>query len=204
MKSRIIHTLSRVLCGTALLALLQPTAHATAKRAAYQPAWSYINGTVVGIGGRAAGRSRPFTLRIENYTSAGDVQRLNTALQSGGQDELLSVLSRMRAGRIAVGNNVGVDANAIIAVPRGEGGTRLIVLFERNVNIYELRYGTRSADYRFGYAEIFLDRNGKGEGTFIAAARVRLKDGNQWEVEDFGVFPARLMGVRAGGRSRAR
>jgi hypothetical protein len=46
---------------------------------------------------------------------------------------------------------------------------------------------------------VFLDGRGRGEGTFIPAARVRLRDGNTWEVEDFGVFPARIMGVRATG-----
>jgi hypothetical protein len=88
--------------------------------------------------------------------------------------------------------------------PWAEGGERLTVIFQRNVNFYELRYGTRSQDYRFGYAEIFLDRDGRGEGTFIPAARIRLRDGNTWEVEDFGVFPARLMGVRARGAVIAR
>jgi hypothetical protein len=34
----------------------------------------------------------------------------------------------------------------------------------------------------------------------IAAARVKLKNGNTWEVEDFGTFPARLMGLRSSGR----
>lgn len=28
----------------------------------------------------------------------------------------------------------------------------------------------------------------------------RLKDGNTWDVEDFGVFPAKLMGLRSSGR----
>ena len=76
----------------------------------------------------------------------------------------------------------------------------MTVFYERNINFYELRYGARSQDYRIGYAEIFLERNGKGQGTLIAAARVRLKDGNTWEVEDFGVFPAKLMGLRSSGR----
>jgi hypothetical protein len=36
----------------------------------------------------------------------------------------------------------------------------------------------------------------------IPAARVRLRDGNTWEVEDFGTYSARLMGlkVRRGGK----
>jgi hypothetical protein len=113
---------------------------------------------------------------------------------------LLRVLSGMDAGRVQIGSGVGVPANAIIVDRWGEGGTKLTVFYQRDVRFFELRYGTRSQDYRIGYAEIFLDRNGRGEGTLIPAARVRLRDGNTWEVEDFGVYPARLMGLRASGR----
>lgn len=159
-----------------------------------------VQGQVIGIGGRRAGLNRPFSLTVNNYTSPDDVQRLNQALSSGGQDELLRVLSKLNAGRIALGNNVGVTANAVIATPTAEGGTKLTVLYERNVAIFELRYGTRSADYRFGYAEIYLDARGRGQGTFIPSAKVKLEGDNNWVVEDFGEFPARLMGLRSSGR----
>jgi hypothetical protein len=158
----------------------------------------YVNGTVVSIGGRL--RSRQFSLIVERYTTPGQVRELNDALQKSGQDELLHVLSKMDAGRVRIGSGVGITANAIIADSWGEGGTKLTVLYERDVRFSELRYGTRSQDYRIGYAEIFLDRNGKGEGTLIPAARVRLRDGNTWEVEDFGIYPARLVGLRGSGK----
>jgi hypothetical protein len=161
-----------------------------------------ITGTMVGISGRFAGRAQPFTLLVNSVASGAQIQELNEARQQG-EDALLRTLSHMNAGRIQIGTGIGVTANAIISVP-WENGTKVTVLYERNVNFYELRYGTRSADYRFGYAELFLNRNGKGEGTFIPAARVNLKDGNTWEVEDFGVFPARLMGLRASGQLAAR
>ena len=157
-----------------------------------------VTGTVYGFSGRLAGRSYPFTLIVNNYSSADDVARLTASM--GSQDDLLSVLTKLNAGRIAVGNNVGVTANAVIATPTAEGGTKLTVLYERNVAIFELRYGTRSADYRFGYAEIYLDARGRGEGTFIPSAKVRLEGDNNWVVEDFGEFPARLMGLRSTGR----
>jgi hypothetical protein len=165
---------------------------------ARQRAQQRIVGTVYGFGGRGSGRSYslPFTLTVNNYSSADDAARLASA--AGSQDELLSALSRMDAGRIAVGNNVGVRANAVFASTTAEGGTKLTVLFERNLNLFELRYGTRSSDYRFGYAEIYLDARGRGQGTFIPAARVKV-DGNNWVVEDFGVYPARLMGLRSTG-----
>ena len=130
----------------------------------------YVQGQVVGIGGRRAGLNRPFSLTVNTYTSPDDVQQLNRALRSGGQDELLRVLKGLNAGRVSVGNNVGVKANAVISTPTAEGGTKLTVLFERDVAIFERRYGTRSQDYRFGYAEIYLDARGRGQGTFIPAA----------------------------------
>lgn len=182
-----------------LLGALCLFAAAAAAEAAAQSKQS-VQGQVVGIGGRRAGLNRPFSLTVNNYTSPDDVEQLNRALRSGGQDELLRVLSKLDAGRISIGNNVGVTANAVIATQTAEGGTKLTVLYERNVAIFELRYGARSADYRFGYAEIYLDARGRGQGTFIPAAKVKLEGGNNWVVEDFGEFPARLMGLRSTGR----
>jgi hypothetical protein len=158
-----------------------------------------VDGTVVGIGGRFAGVSRPFRLIVNSLTTPGQVSELHQALRSDGQDGLLRALSRMNAGRITVGNGVGLRANAVIADRWGNGGTKLTVFYERNISFYELRYGSRSEDYKIGYAEIFLDSRGRGQGSFIPAARVRVRDGNTWEVEDFGIYPARLMGLRSTG-----
>jgi len=186
-------TFAKLLFGLCCVALFQPVTEAVAQR-------QRVNGTVVSLGGRLGGRTRPFSLIINSYTPVNQVRELNDALARGGQDELLRVQNGMDAGRIQIGTGVGVRANAIIADPWGEGGTKLTVLYERNLSFAELRYGSRSQDYRVGYAEIFLDREGKGQGTLIAAAKVRLRDGNTWEVEDFGVYPSRLMGLRASGR----
>lgn len=196
MKKRTLAILLGALCCVAALTLARP---AEAQRNTRQT----INGTMVGIGGRRAGVTLPFRLIVNNYTSPGEVQALSDAI-ARGEDELLDTLDDMNAGRISIGNNVGVTANAVIRTPQAEGGTKLTILYQRAVNFFELRRGTRSADYRFGYAEIFLDSRGRGEGTFIPAARVRLRGGDTWEVEDFGVFPARLIGLRSSGGVPAR
>jgi len=159
-----------------------------------------ITGTVYFIAGRRPGLSLPFTLIVNRLTTADEVSQLNSALQAGKQDEMLRTLSRMDAGRIQIGSNVGVPANAVIVTDMGNGRTKLTVLYQRNLRFAELRYGTRSVDYPFGYAEMYVGR-GENEGMLIPAARVRLRDGNTWEVEDFGTFPARLMGLRVRGRS---
>lgn len=189
MTRRRISILLFVLCCAALFPLPSQS-HMQTQR---------INGTFYAISGRSAGRSGQFSLIINRYTAANELRELNEALGQGGQDQLLKTLSRMDAGRVIIGANVGVPANAIIRDAWGDGGTKLTVFYERYIRFFELRYGTRSQDYPIGYAEIFLDRNGRGEGTLIPAAKVRLRGGNTWEVEDFGVLPARLMGLRASG-----
>ena len=201
MKRRTWEALTCALLLLAAVSAAAPAAYAQGERGGGR---LYVQGTMIGVGGRYGGRSLPFNLVIERYTTPGQVQELNDALQRG-QDELLRTLSRMDAGRVSLGNNVGVTANAVIETPQAGGGTKLTVLYQRNVQLFELRYGTRSSEYRFGYAEVFLDERGRGQGTIIPAARIRLRDGNTWEVEDFAEFPARLLGVRTrGGGVRAR
>lgn len=159
-----------------------------------------ITGTAYFVSGPRPGRSLPFRLNIKRITTDDEVRQLNSALQSGGEEQLMRVLSRMDAGRIEVGTGVGVPANVIMVTDEGDGRTKLTAIYERNVRFGELRYGTRSSTYRFGYAEMYVGR-GENEGMLIPAARIRLRDGNTWEVEDFGTFPARLMGLRVRGRS---
>ena len=159
-----------------------------------------ITGTVYFIAGRRPGRSMPFTLIINRLTTNDEVSQLNSALQAGKQDELLRALSRVEAGRIQIGTGLGVPANAIMVSDQGDGRTKITVLYQRDLRFAELRFGTRSVDYPFGYAEMYVGR-GENEGMLIPAARVRLRGSNTWEVEDFGTFPARLMGLRVRGRS---
>jgi len=160
-----------------------------------------ITGTVYFMSGRRPGTSLPFTLRINRITTADEVRQLNSALQAGKQDELLRELSRLDAGRIQIGTGVGLPANAIMVDNQGNGRTKITVIYQRDVRFGELRRGARSTNYPFGYAEMYVGR-GDNEGMLIPAAHVRLRDGNTWEVEDFGTFPARLMGLRIRGGGR--
>ena len=179
-------------------AVFYPGGNALAQGEGY--AGRTITGTVYFIGGRRPGRSMPFTLIINRLTTSDEVSQLNSALQAGKQDELLRALSRVEAGRIQIGTGLGVPANAIMVSDEGDGRTKITVLYQRDLRFAELRFGTRSVDYPFGYAEMYVGR-GDNEGMLIPAARVRLRGSNTWEVEDFGTFPARLMGLRVRGRS---
>jgi hypothetical protein len=155
-------------------------------------------GTMVGIGGRMGGVTRSFTLTITGRSSDSEVQRDVAILAEGGQDALLRAVGDKSLGRFSLSGQLGRQLNFVSETTSSNGDRRIIILFERWLNLYEVRYGARSVDYPFGYVELVLDRAGRGEGTFIPAARVRFRN-NQVEVENFGIYPARLAGVRRRG-----
>ncbi|HKP69107.1 MAG TPA: hypothetical protein VJV05_07480 [Pyrinomonadaceae bacterium] len=156
-----------------------------------------ITGTAVIYGSGYSTRTitRPFTLIINNRSSSSDMTGFVEVLQSGGQDSLRRELDRRDVGRFSLGSGVGVPVGSI-TVDRNGDGTRIRAIFTRNVGFGELRNGLRSADYPFGYVEIILNQNGKGDGTIIPAAKIRFRGADTIEVEDFGTFPGRLMGVQ--------
>lgn len=148
--------------------------------------------------------TRTFTLRIKGATSDSDTTRYLKILQDGGQDDLLKAVRNQDVGNFSLGGQLARTLNAVRVENIGGGKTRIRAIFERWLGFGELRAGSRSVDYPFGYLELIVDsRTGKGEGTFIPAAQIRFKTKNgqsQVEVEDFGTFPGRLMGVTMRGR----
>jgi hypothetical protein len=161
-----------------------------------------ISGTLLSYGSGVNTRTvtAPFTLRITGTTSNEQAQRLLGVLQESGQDRLQSDIAKDTLGNFSVGTQVGQPVN-VVRESTVDGRRRIFVVFQRWMQFAELRGGYRSTDYPFGVIEIFLDpATGKGEGTYIAAARIRWDKNNkndqyQVEIENFATFPARLMGV---------
>ena len=156
-----------------------------------------FTGTLIGIGGPLAGQSTSFTLTINGVTSDEEARRYVGMLAEKGQDGLMSAVKDRKLGTFALAGQVGRDVNVVRIHPT-ETGRKITILFERWLNLFEVRYGTRSEDYPFTYAEIYVDAEGKGEGTLIPAARIRFDKSEQnVEIENFGIYPARLSGIRA-------
>ena len=152
-------------------------------------------GTMVGIG-RSRSATRTFSLTLKGRTPDAEVARDVAILAEGRQDALLEAIDDRDLGYFSLGGQLGRRLNIVTETTLANGDRKVMILFERWMNIYEARYGARSTDYPFSYVELILDRNGRGEGTFIPAARVRFVGGNTVEVENFGIYPARLFGVR--------
>lgn len=154
-------------------------------------------GTIVSMSGRSV--STGFNLTLEGRTSDEDAQRYREILATQGQDDLLKAIHKNDLGFIAA---TGQTRRTLLVVREGqiEGQRRIIAVFERWQKMFELRSGTRSTDYPFSIIEIVFDQKGRGSGTFIGLAQVRMKmdkKTEQWrlEIENFGSFPEKIMGV---------
>jgi len=159
-------------------------------------------GTVISYGSGLNTRtvSRTFTLNIKRQTSDARAQEFLNLLQEDGQEALQKKINDEDLGRFSVGGNVGIPVN-VVRESVVDGKRRIFIVFERWTQFAELRGGYRSLDYPFGVIELFIDEEtGKGEGTYIAAAKIRLnydekKKQYQVEIENFATYPARMLGV---------
>jgi hypothetical protein len=154
-------------------------------------------GTLVNISGRTV--STGFNLTITGRTSDEEAQRLLSILGSEGQDGLMKAIRKNDLGYIAA---TGQTRRDLLVVREAviEGKRRVIAAFERWLGFFEVRGGYRSLDHPFAIIEIFFDQKGRGTGTFIGLAQVKLvKDKKteqlRLELESFGSFPAKVMGV---------
>ena len=165
-----------------------------------------FTGTVMSFGSGRNTRTTtaPFTMRVTGVTSDIQAARYLTVLQDGGQDDLLRTVQNENLGFFASGGRVG-DALNIVRVSDIDGKRMIRAVFERRINIAEFRYGHRSTDYPFGYVELIVDpKTGRGDGTYISAAQIRVRKDRRTgvetvEIESFATFPSRLMGVRMRG-----
>lgn len=166
-----------------------------------QGARESYTGTILsyGSGFNTRVRTASFTLNINNMTSDSQAQNLLEILQANGQDMLLREIEKFDLGRFGLSSRVGVPIN-VVRESVVDGRRRIFIVFRRWTQFAELRGGARSLDYPFGVIELYIDeRTGKGEGTYIAAARIRFdrdKNRRQIEIENFGTYPAKLLSVQ--------
>lgn len=202
------HLLSLLLC-VALTVLcvrlsnVQGESMSGAFKEVYTGNMIYFDGTFgLSSGLRRSGRSgsgiETFTLTVNSYTPESEVARILSSLQKDGQDGLMKALGKDKRGTLQIGARIGRDVQAVWVTQTDEG-RKISALSERWLGFGELRRGARSVDYPLTYIEIFIEEDGgKGEGSLIPAARVRSRGGNNIEIENFGIYPARLTNIKVG------
>jgi hypothetical protein len=162
-----------------------------------------FTGTVMSFGGPLNGQSLPFTLEISGVTSDEDALKYLEVLKNKGQNGLLSAISKNKLGWVKLDNTRVNGLNLtkwtydllVVRIQKTEKGRLIKFLYERTPSMYELRQGGRIRDYIFTYAEMFVGDDGKGTGLAIGAAKIRWSKKEELEIENFGTYPAKLMGI---------
>ena len=193
-----------VVCGMVAVGMFMPPSsiHGENKDVPeHHPAKEIYTGSVISIGGQFGGASRAFTLEVAGYTPDEEVQQDFQILRTQGQDDFMKAIKNKKLGYLAFEGQVGRDLN-FIEKTQTEDGWKITILFERWIQGFELRYGTRSQDYPFTYVELFINDHGKGEGSLIGLARLTFdkKNPHTLDIENFGTYPAKLMGVELSSR----
>ena len=162
----------------------------------HHAAKEYYTGTVVAIGGQFGGASRTFTLEITGYTPSEEGKRLFEILRTQGQDGFMKAITSKDLGHFSVDGQVGRDLN-FVQESQTAKGRKITIIFERWLRMFEVRNATRSQDYPFTYIELLVGDNGKGEGSLVGLAKISADKGNAntFDIENFGTYAAKLMGV---------
>ena len=126
---------------------------------------------------------------------------MQATLVDGGPNAALKALEKMKTiGRIErIGTVSFYEFKFIQTIPTPTG-RRIIAITDRPIGFAEAFRDGRSTDYKFGILQLDLkdDKKGKeeGVGALDYAAQIKELDGNKLEVENFGIDPIRLEGVR--------
>jgi hypothetical protein len=188
---RLLMSLLMAACGS----ILSVSAAAQNNEEGY--AKEVYTGTFVNMNGRSL--STGFTLTLTARTTDEEAQKYLSVLASEGQDDLLKAISKNDLGFIAATGHTRRDL-LVVREAQVNGKRRIIAAFERWPGFFELRAGNRSLDYPFSIIEIYFDEKGRGTGTFIGLAQVKIvrdkkTEQLRLELESFGSFPAKVMGV---------
>ncbi len=186
----------KIFCGSLMVALVMSAA-------VFAQTSDKYTGTVLSYssGFNLRTRTASFDLIINGETPKDDVTNLLKTLDDDGQDAFLKSIQNNDLGKFSIGKQVGPTINLVMS-DQVDGKTRVIAIFQRWMYYSEFRAGARSLDYPFGVVEMYIDpKTGKGEGTYIGAARLdwekNKKTGEyQLEVNGFATFPSKLLSIK--------
>jgi hypothetical protein len=153
----------------------------------------------------------PIDIGIERWSTDEEKAQLKRALGEDHQGDLAVALQKMdRLGFIRRSSGgLGWDIHYARRYPLPNGGYRVVIATDRPMSFSERVEAPRSAQYDLTIAEIRIDKNGKGEGALIPAARITFNDDNDvMEVENYASEPIQLNNVEdmsaKSGKSHAR
>ena len=149
-------------------------------------------------GGSAGGTTVPIDIRINRYNTNEEINQYASLLANSGAAALRSALEKQDVGQFSPVGKVGTPLAVARKLVNGDK-TEIRVLTLRPMSFAELRNGGRSVDYPYTMLDLIVDKDGKGTGTAIGAAKIRFdKKKNVYEIESFrhGSDYNKLLNVR--------
>jgi hypothetical protein len=149
-------------------------------------------------GGSAGGKSVSIDVRINRYNTNQEINEYANLLATKGPGSLLSAMEKQDVGQFSPVGQVGTPLVIARKLVKGDK-FEIRVLTLRVMSFAELRNGGRSVDYPYTMLDMIVDKDGKGAGTAIGAAKIRFdKKKNVYEIESFrhGTAFNKLLNVR--------
>jgi hypothetical protein len=136
-------------------------------------------------GGGAGGSSVSINVHVDRYNTDEEIKSYAELLMKSGPDGLRRALEKEDVGQYSPVGRVGTPLAIARRLAKGEK-TVIRMLTIRNQSFAELRNSGRSVDYPYTMLDLVLDKDGKGSGTAIGAAKIRFdKKKNRYEIESF-------------------
>jgi hypothetical protein len=148
----------------------------------------------------AAPQDWRFHIAIYRWSTDEERESLLTTLQEFGRDKMIDALMKIRptVGYMRTPNSIGYDLYYARNNPTPDGGRKVVIATNRRVNLREAAQSRRSMDYQLTLIEIQLDKDGKGVGKMVPAAKVTWDAKTKTiEVENFQALPVDLINVKA-------
>jgi hypothetical protein len=166
-----------------------------------------LSAFAVNMSNIGTGQNGMVEIRITNWSTADERQRVIQTMVEKGQDALLKMLEDLPAkGRLRFPNIMGPDPNNLRlgwdvkyawTRPDPEGGHRIVVALDRYMSFLELRNQPRTVDYPFTLIEIHMNADGEGAGKMAYATKITFdRTKNTVELENYASEPVRLETVK--------
>ena len=146
------------------------------------------------------GKAGVVDITINRWSTDAEREMLLTTLQEFGQDKLLAALEKIRppVGYMRTPNSIGYDLYYARNNPQPDGSRKVVMATNRRVSFREAANDTRSMQYQFTLIEIHIDKNGKGEGKLVPAAKVSWDTkAKKIEIDNYNALPVDLINVTA-------
>jgi hypothetical protein len=166
-----------------------------------------ITAFAVNMSNIATGSNAVVDIRINQWSSEAERERLITTMLEKGSDALLRELQkapvkgrfRIPAARPPDPHHLalGLDLHYAWQTPLPEGGRRIVLATDRYIGFQEARNQPRTIDYPFTLMEIRVDKDGNGQGKMAVATKISFdKKKKVIELENYSSEPVRLNNLK--------